>query len=538
MQSTLGGRSNFGDCRATRVNTDRIARRVTPEKELRLAELLGKEAVRPQADRIRAAADEDSPRMPLAWLLTGAGGVLVLVVGLMAYVAIERSEYAMAHLLEEKGSSLIRAFESTLRSGMRSESGVQLQVLLEEMATSPDIEFVAVAMPDGTIVAHSDRARLGEILHLGMPASGTAALAPEPEEKWTVVHMANRRVFVVYRLFTPGGGKRPQGVDTPGIFLGLDISPFEITRGQNRSYVIMLALVTLSVGLVCILAVCYAQRAKESRRGQRRAEGEVHRLEEEMRRKEKMAAIGNLAAGVAHEIRNPLSSIKGYATYFGQRFPEGSDDRDAAEIMVREVNRLNRVITDLIGLSKPSDVKMRPVHLENMIAHVMRLIRQTAEQKHVLLEYRVCARAHMALADPERIGQVLLNLCLNALDAMDDGGRLTIAVTSGRKYVWLMVRDNGSGISPEVRKNIFDPYFTTKGKGTGLGLAIVHKVVAAHEGVISLHSRQAVNGGRGLTIFRIGLLKAPEEAYEDAESIGVKVVGGKSLSGAGAPEKE
>lgn len=240
-------------------------------------------------------------------------------------------------------------------------------------------------------------------------------------------------------------------------------------------------------------------------------------LEEEVRRQEKMAAIGNLAAGVAHEIRNLLSSIKGYATYFAQRFAEGSADRQAAEIMVREVSRLNRVVTDLIGLSRPGDARLVPTNLEEVARHVLGLVRPAASRQNVRLEFRASPRLPRALADAERLGQALLNLCLNSLDAMPDGGRLEIAIAAGKKYVWLMVRDNGRGIAPEHRGHVFDPYFTTKGKGTGLGLAMVHKIVTAHRGLIRLHSRQG-RGGKGLTIFRIGLPRAGVRPLQGEEA--------------------
>ena len=450
---------------------------------------------------------------PLGLLMSGAALVLALMISLLAYISIERSEAAMARLLAEKGSALTIAFESILRSGMRSEAGVRLQVLLEEMAASPGIVFVSVTMPDGIIVAHSNRVRLGEMLKIDdreVDETLMRGLNPGILAQWGIMQMEGQRAFVVYRQFSPGMASAAKGYPVPVIFLGLDVSPFEITRSQNRDYVALLSSVTLLVGLACLLALYYAERARESRQQQRKAEVAV-------RRKEKLAAVGNLAAGVAHEIRNPLSSIKGYATYFGQRFPEGSEDRAAANVMVHEVDRLNRVIMDLIGLSRPSDVCPRPGSLAAVLEHVVRLIRQDAESRGVEVECRVPQSVPMAMVDPERMGQAVLNLCLNALDAIPRGGRLTLAVAWRKKGVCLMVRDTGVGIVPRQLQHVFDPYFTTKGQGTGLGLAMVHKIVEAHSGQISVTSRQAQAGAEGETIFRIWLPAVPPATRPDVE---------------------
>lgn len=224
---------------------------------------------------------------------------------------------------------------------------------------------------------------------------------------------------------------------------------------------------------------------------------EVRRLEAEVRRREKLIAVGNLAAGVAHELRNPLSSIKGYATYFSERFPEGSDEREAARVMVRETDRLNRSITDLIGLARPTQVRVRPTPLAPLLEDALRLIHQDAEARRVHTELVCAPDLPPVTVDPDRVRQVLLNLCINALDAMPEGGTLRLRLFADPEkgtdpenagQICVDVTDTGTGIAPEHLTHIFDPYFTTKGHGTGLGLPTVHKIMEAHGGGISVSS--------------------------------------------------
>ncbi len=227
--------------------------------------------------------------------------------------------------------------------------------------------------------------------------------------------------------------------------------------------------------------------------------GEVRRLQEEVRRKEKLAALGSLAAGVAHEIRNPLSSIKGFAKYFEGHCAEGSEGRELAAVMAKEVDRLNRVITELLDFARPSDLKTRPTDINDLVEHSLRLIRQDAEGKNIRIEFHRDTRLPLVAIDPDRFTQALLNLYLNAIQAMEDGGRLSVkAAVDPRRGISIAVEDTGQGIPPESLGNIFNPYFTTKSSGAGLGLAIVQKVVEAHRGEIKVNSTP----GRG-TAFHI-----------------------------------
>lgn len=463
--------------------------------------------------KVWATGEEESDagapsRLSLGAKLGFMGVVLILSIVLMAWTAIRRSESEMTRLLEEKGASLLMAFDSALRTGMRGQSGLAVQTLFEEMSTSPDILFISVTMPDGIILAHSDRSRIGEEMILDDNTVGAeviARLKPKDDEQSLLAQAKDGEAFLVYRNFTLGNRNWPDDVPEPVIFLALDAAPFNITRAQNRNYIIMISVVTLLCAFIGLLVFSFAQKAAESRKSQKLAEGEARRLAKEVARNEKMAAVGTLAAGVAHEIRNPLSSIKGYATYFQCRFEEGSEDREAAAVMAREVDRLNRVITDLLGLSNQARMKIADVNIEDVLSHAARLLRENAASRHIELVARKAIKVPSIKADMEKICQAILNLCLNAMDAMPDGGALTLAVSGGKKYICISVKDNGAGISEEIKGRIFDPYFTTKGSGTGLGLPMAHKIIKAHGGQLGVYSRMKSGDRPGMTIFHLWL---------------------------------
>jgi two-component system sensor histidine kinase HydH len=220
-------------------------------------------------------------------------------------------------------------------------------------------------------------------------------------------------------------------------------------------------------------------------------------LQAEIQRKDKMAAIGNLAAGVAHEVRNPLSSIKGYATYFKSLFKDDPEKSGAAEILINESERLNRVITELLEISRPSDIKPKAVDVQSIFDTTLRLIQpDSAQQAKQEIVLEIEDGIDTLWVDPDRFVQVLMNIYLNGIQAMPNGGLLRTEVTSIGDSIKISITDTGSGMSSETQNQLFNPYFTTKKSGTGLGMAIVMKIIEAHNGKIAVTSEE----GRGTQV--------------------------------------
>ncbi|MGD9972156.1 MAG: ATP-binding protein [Desulfatirhabdiaceae bacterium] len=217
---------------------------------------------------------------------------------------------------------------------------------------------------------------------------------------------------------------------------------------------------------------------------------EVASLRKALARSQRLASLGSLSAGIAHEIRNPLSSIKGFATYFQERYANVPEDARTASILIQEVDRLNRVVSQLLEFAKPVTLSMQPILPGSLIARTIALLKQQALEKNIEIRIQEGETVHPVSVDADRMNQVLLNLFLNAFEAMPVGGRLDVSIepdASGENCL-IRIADSGSGIHPANLTQIFDPYFTTKSSGTGLGLAIAHNIIEAHQGDIHVES--------------------------------------------------
>jgi two-component system sensor histidine kinase HydH len=224
---------------------------------------------------------------------------------------------------------------------------------------------------------------------------------------------------------------------------------------------------------------------------------EIQELKREVETTQRLASLGRLAAGIAHEIRNPLSSIKGFATYFRERYREVPEDQKTAEVMVQEVERLNRVIGQLLEFARPMAVQKKPTSIKTVIQHSLKMIEREAQLKNIKIEMGLSPDIDKVPMDSDRINQVFLNLYLNAIEAMADGGTLSVSLTwdEDPQKVKITVSDTGIGIKGEDLVHVFDPYFTNKQSGTGLGLAIVHKIIESHRGEVRVQSEP----GKGTT---------------------------------------
>lgn len=235
-------------------------------------------------------------------------------------------------------------------------------------------------------------------------------------------------------------------------------------------------------------------------------------MEEKVRRQERMATVGSLAAGIAHEIRNPLASLSGSIQLLRNDLDLQGDGRRLMDIVLHETDRLNTIISEFLEYARPRSTHKKLVSLAEAIDETVLLLRNSPVfQDTVAITVNVDPFLKMK-ADPQQLRQVLWNVLLNACQSMDTGGTIRISAreltseTEGVDWCEISISDTGCGISPGDLKNLFDPFFTTKHDGTGLGLAIVYRIVEDHDGMIDVTSE--VGKGTTFTI-RIPLTELP-----------------------------
>ncbi len=235
---------------------------------------------------------------------------------------------------------------------------------------------------------------------------------------------------------------------------------------------------------------------------------QLRRLEREVRMQDRLAAVGRLSAAIAHEVRNPLTSIAGSASLLAE-MPDLSDEhRRLLQIVTRESERLNDIITDFLAYSRTKQYHFAHVDMVPLLEDTLTLLghRLQAQNTGIKIERRYAAKAVYAVADGDRLKQVFWNFCENAVRAMRKGGTLTVSIEEIDADWQFSFADTGPGMSPQMVEKVFEPFQSQFEGGTGLGLAIVYQIVQAHEGKVFVRSKQ----GQGCT-FVLRLRRAAEE---------------------------
>jgi PAS domain S-box-containing protein len=247
----------------------------------------------------------------------------------------------------------------------------------------------------------------------------------------------------------------------------------------------------------------------------------VRELEQRLRRADRLAAVGRMAAMVAHEIKNPLVALKTFVDMVPHRAKDPAFLARFQDIVPKEVDRVNTIMEELLELSRPPRISPRPLHVHEVIARCVALYEQQAAERGIRIVQELTPGLAQVRADPEYLSRAVGNLAINAIQAMTAGGKLTIRTGSGvpwqstlgemtahvdlgtaadtaQEFVFIRLADTGTGMTPEQLDSLFTPFFTTKEKGTGLGLALTHKIIEEHQG--HLHVESQFGSGSTFTI--------------------------------------
>lgn len=242
-------------------------------------------------------------------------------------------------------------------------------------------------------------------------------------------------------------------------------------------------------------------RLDESHRKLKEQTDVLFQTEEQLRRADRLSALGELSAGMAHEIRNPLGSIKGAVEILKDDYAPEESKYEFIQILIKETDRLNQIVQEFLGFARPKNPDLQYVDLNEALASVLTLVQQEARKAGVTIERKLDPAIGKRSLDAGLLKQAFLNLVLNAIQAMPTGGVATVESSLRSGAVAITITDTGTGISYENKKKLFSPFFTTKKNGTGLGLAITYRIIQNHHGTIDVASEP----GKGTTF----LVKIP-----------------------------
>ena len=382
------------------------------------------------------------------------------------------------------------------------------QALVERITriTSPAPPTEDGLQQNATLFLHDVRIATTVTNEKGQRAIGTrmsAAVASQVLQKGDVWHarafVLNQRYFAAYQPL-----RDPGGAVVGALYVGVPEQPFiTLRRTLNLTFAgLLLALSTLGLLLTSRLARQLAEREAEIQAFNRTLEDKVRqrtaeleeknhqllRAEKELARSERLAELGMLSAGVAHEINNPLAIIRGNAELLQIELNQQADSQEEVGEILTQVGRINRIVGSLLTLARQERRQISSFQLNPLLDEILDQIGHQIPLEGYCIERSYREQELQLQGDREQLRQVFTNLILNGLQAMEGGGRLTISAGTNQGMPVITVTDNGPGITPEQQERLFTPFYSTKQHGTGLGLAVSWGIVRNHGGTIEVHS--------------------------------------------------
>lgn len=467
-------------------------------------------------------------------------GATIVGLSLLTYLILRIQQQHLERTLTRRVESSSTLIEETISTADPAQREQTIQSIIELFARQPDVWRVEILSPDGEILFSSLPTQKGSVTDaklLGM----TRELLSRPVASPLHAPFLHRRDGILIRSVHPVFLEPGQ----PAV-LAVEISlegPLEAEREIRAEIILVSAIGILALSAVMLfvlavlvhrpvleltdkisrarrgqldVAVSFADRADEIGELGRDFNEMVRQLRESCRQCESLyeiqvtqaqhlATIGELAAGLAHEIKNPLAGIAGAIEIISQDLPPSNPHREVMKEVQREMLRIKKILADLLSYARPKPPHLTVANLNEAIVSMINLARQQTQKK---IEFRFTPDPNLPVFahDPDQMRQVLFNLLLNSVQAIEEGGKITIeahAVERGDgrgSEVQIAITDTGRGIPPEQLSQIFKPFFTTKGQGTGLGLSLSRRIVDQHGGTI-----QAENPPDGGTKFLVRL---------------------------------
>jgi hypothetical protein len=463
--------------------------------------------------------------------------LLALTIGVAPWGAIKMQEGQLLKASEDRLLTLHKMVKAIFTTYMLAHDRNSIQTMIDATRSHQDIYRVRILSPDGEIRFSSEREEVGE--HLGPAELSGYYGRPDPvfvKSGNDLTQWLTRPMFNEPACFSCHGAEH-KVVGILQVGLSLDQTREQLSRLRRSALVAtLITLGVVAIGIWLSLSVLVdrplgklvtvmarVERGDLSARAEVSTSDEIGQLarrlnemiselhaaqqqlntyhQEQLARADRLATIGEMAAAIAHEIRNPLTGIRGVLSVMSRDFPRHDPRQEIVRQTNQLIDRLNRSVEDILDYSRPSHPRLRSVLLDDIINPVLSLLDSEARKAGVNLsaEHAEGMISPMLNVDPQQIQQVLVNLVLNAIQATPPGGwiriRTGLSNRDGKKHVSVEVEDTGQGMSAEAAEKAFHPFFSTKAQGTGLGLPIAKQLVEQHQGRIALASRPG-NGTR------------------------------------------